>query len=777
MSAPDHQHHSLPAEKEIHLLDYLHVVLRRWRIVLLLFLVVFVGVAVRTFLQTPIYQAQTILRIGYKAQASQELLQRFKENRFSIDSEIQVLTSYATAEKAATKLSLDWKIAKSDPKLDVHLRTLTVPDDLDEISMLITGPGEYELRDTQGKLLLEGVSEKLSSTAGVSAYFIIHKGRKGHSARLTRIGQAAAIGRVMSGVQAQEMGEGTNMLLLTVQGPDPMQTADVANALAEAYYEQSRESKAEEATMMLQFIGQQLGGLGEDLDRSEHRLQAFRIQTGLERLSPEGQSLVDAAVALEKEKAELTLRAQRISGFLQVATEDTFDFASIEDVPGVKDYVKQLLELRAVHIDLLRKYTPSHPAVIEIDDQMRQVRENIVASARLAQKSLEQKISDLEKALEESSRRLKQVPEEELELVRLSRSSQVNAELYSYLLQRQQETRIMAAATTSNVEIIDRAQVPVTPIKPNKKKSLALGLILGAMLGVGLAFLLDYIDRTIKDEDDVKENLGLTVLGTIPRIPGDEQGHSRQLVTQLDPFSSHSEAFLALRTNLLYIIANQKHRTALLSSCLLGEGKSTIAANLAVALAQTGAKILLVDCDLRRPSLDRIFGEERSPGLTDLLLNNDMKAIRTIPQANFDFIPAGTEPPNPTQLLGSDRMKSFLEKAQSRYDFVLIDAPPLLPVADALILASRADLNVLVLESCRVPVKLAKRALESLQRHGANIAGAVINDKTGKGARYYGPYSYYTGRYYQGYYRQETMPAPVPLWRRAMLRIWEFINN
>jgi tyrosine-protein kinase Etk/Wzc len=335
----------------------------------------------------------------------------------------------------------------------------------------------------------------------------------------------------------------------------------------------------------------------------------------------------------------------------------------------------------------------------------------------------------------------------------------------------------MSAATTSNVEIIDRAQVPKTPIKPNKRKNLALGLILGAMLGVGLAFLLDYVDRTIKDEDDIKDSLGLTVLGTIPQIPVDDKGRSRQLVTQLEPFSSQSEAFLALRTSLLYIITNQKHKTVLLSSCLLGEGKSTIAANLAVVLAQTGAKTLLIDCDLRRPALDKIFAEEKTPGLTDLLVNKDQKAIRSLPHINFDFIPAGTEPPNPTQFLGSNQMKRFLAKAHDHYDYVVIDAPPLLPVADALILASQVDLNVMVLESCRVPVKLARRAVESLHHHGAKIAGAVINDKSGKGAKYYGHYSYYRGKYYQGYYRQDASPPHLPIWSRALSRIWAFING
>jgi tyrosine-protein kinase Etk/Wzc len=346
-------------------------------------------------------------------------------------------------------------------------------------------------------------------------------------------------------------------------------------------------------------------------------------------------------------------------------------------------------------------------------------------------------------------------------------------------LQRQQEMRIRQAATTSDIEIIDFAQASSSPVKPNKRKNLALGLVLGLMCGVGLAFLLDYLDRTIKDEDDVQETLGLSVLGTIPKLTMTEGGPLQRLITCLEPLSPACEAFLALRTNLLYILTNQKHKTILITSCLPGEGKSTVAANLATTLAQTGAKTLLVDCDLRRPSLHRILDQKDTPGLTDLLVDSEQKnqSVRRIKALNLDFIPDGTELPNPTQLLNSQKMRDFLALAHGRYDYVVLDVPPLLPVADSLILASQVDLNLMVIESCRIPEKLALRALKALHSHGASPAGVVLNDKTGKGARYYGAYSYYDGKYYQGYYRRNE-PAPVPpAWKRAIDKAWEFING
>ena len=767
----------LQIEKEVHLLDYLHVILRRWRIGLIVFLLVFFGVAVKTFLQTPIYQSSVTLRVGYKQQASELIMKLNLENRFSITSELLVLQSYALAEKANERLGLGWQVVEASRGVDIHLRSLTIPDDIENATLEITGPATYRLLDSSGKLLLQGESGQVAESAEYRGEVLVHSGEAGDRVELTRLTHEEAVGQFMSGVYAEELEEGANLILLSVEGTDPLLVADRINALADAYVEQSRVDKSSEAASMLQFIDQQQAELGSQLDQSEQAWHEYRIKTGLDRLSAEGQSLVDIAVALEKERAVLSLRLERIDAFLIDYKWNRDDFSTVGDLPGVTEYINQLFALRANRLDLLRKFTSAHPEVVEVDNQMNQVREKIHSTATLAKRRIKQELADVNVSLGQSSRLLEQVPEEELELVRLARTNQVNAELYSYLLQRQQETRITAAATSGNVEIIDRAQVPVAPISPNKKKNLALGLILGLMLGVGLTFLLDYLDRTIKDEEDIQDKLGLPVIGTIPRIEQANDNEERQLITQLEPMSAASEAFLALRTNLLYTITNQKHKTVMLTSCMPDEGKSTVAVNLAATLAQTGAKTLLVGCDLRRPSLYKALGETDVPGLTDLLTNGDQSAVRKIEHLNLEFIPAGTEPPNPTQLLNSDKMQKFLDDARHKYDYVVLDAPPLIPVSDALILASHIDLNVMVIESCRVPEKLAKRAITSLHNHGARLAGVVINDKTGKGAKYSGAYSYYGGKYYQSYYRRNEPEPVLPLWRRMLGKVWAFING
>ena len=487
--------------------------------------------------------------------------------------------------------------------------------------------------------------------------------------------------------------------------------------------------------------------------------------------------MVDAAVALEKQRTDLLHKQQRIKGVLDNPSSRAYESSVVEALPGVPDILKRLLELRTIRNELLRTYTSSHPDVVDVNDKISLLRKEVRAAARLGIHNLDLDIATIDQELVDSAKRLETVPEEELELARLSRSSQVNAELYSYLLQRQQEERIAQASITSNIEIINQAQLPLSPIKPNKKKNLGMGLLLGFLLGVGLTFLLDYLDQTIKDEEDVQENLNLSVIGSIPRIESAISNEEGQLVTQLEPHSLSSEAFLALRTNLHFIITNQKRKIIVLTSCLPDEGKSTIAVNLAATMAQTGAKVLLVGCDLRRPSLSAALDQSETPGLSDLLVGGSEGVLRHIEKLILDFIPAGTIPPNPTQLLSSKVMQDFLEDTRQKYDYVFLDVPPLLPVADALILSPWADLNVLIIEPCRVPERIAKQAIKLLNNHEANIAGVVLNDISGKGAKFYGGYNYYNSKYNDGYYRRVTDGPKPSMLMRVISKVWRFING
>jgi tyrosine-protein kinase Etk/Wzc len=357
-----------------------------------------------------------------------------------------------------------------------------------------------------------------------------------------------------------------------------------------------------------------------------------------------------------------------------------------------------------------------------------------------------------------------------------------------FLLQKHEEARIVKASTISNINVVDQAITPDAPIKPQKRKNLMLGLLVGLMFGIGAAFFLDYLDDTIKDEEEAKRTLGWPLLAMIPAIDNESgtagpADRNSRLVVLNRPKSSVSEAFRGLRTAVHFSSFKRDSKVLMITSSFPGEGKTTIVANLALTFAQAGNRVVLVDCDLRRPSLNSIFEHSRTPGVTEVLAGDIScaEALHTTNIPNISLLSAGTIPPNPAELLCSDSMRTMLSELRENYDIVLIDAPPVIPVTDAPLLTTLTDLVIVVIESGRIPLKAAQRMKELLQSVQAPVAGFVLNDRTSLYSDSYGYYGkgyygrgYYGRRYYgYAYYGADDQKEnrPKKAWWRKLLRL------
>jgi tyrosine-protein kinase Etk/Wzc len=771
-------------EKEVHLTDYLNVVLRRWKIVLLVFLLVFVGVTLKTFLTQPVYEAYATLEIR-KAQKSGMLQELGMGEENTLTTEIEVLRSRTVAEKVARRMNLEWQIVENDEGLEVTIEEFSVNEPLPGLIVSLVDAQNYQVSDLSGRVLGKGQSGELLSFNGVNLLLTITKGAAGQRIVVERLPMDVIAAQIIDNLDVAEMGKGSNILRVSSQGTDPGHVRDVVNIVTEVYREMNVVGKTQEAGKTVDFISQQLNGLQNVLDFSEQQLQEYKVQTGLTTLGPEGNSLVQKLVELEQRQAEMKLKRQRVESAISIIAAairsgGPLTVPTIEDVPSITESAAKLADLDAQKKGMLIDYTSSHPAVVDVQEQINRVREALLSTYQAIHQELLLSERDLARTITGFDAQLENIPEAELELAKRTRVNTVNAELYTFLLQKQQEARIAQASTISNVQIVDPAVTPKVPIKPNKKKNLALGLILGLMLGIGLAFLLDYMDQTIKTSEDVKEKLGLNVLGIIPRIPfADEDARlpRKRLVTTLAAKSPVVESFRALRTNLNFLTAKQKHKIIMVTSSLPDEGKSTISGNLAVVLSQTGAKVLLIGCDLRRPQLFEMFGMKNEPGLVNLLMDDDQHAIRHLTNPRMDFLPAGSIPPNPSEILDSARMARLLDKVRAHYDYVVLDAPPVLPVTDAQILAPKVDINLVVLEPCRVPEKAALQMVESLRAVDARIAGVILNDKSGRGFKYYGNYNYYGNKYYRGYYGEDLEVAGEGVLVAGFKKAWQKLNS
>lgn len=384
--------------------------------------------------------------------------------------------------------------------------------------------------------------------------------------------------------------------------------------------------------------------------------------------------------------------------------------------------------------------------------------------------------------LAKSRSKMESLPAKELDLARLEREYRVNENTYIMMMEKYEEIKIAEAGEIGNVKVIDQAKPPIYPISPKKKLNMLMGMLLGLSLGIGVSFILEYSDTTIKTIEDAERGLRLAVIGSVPIIhvekskdgegrfhrrkkrssgsdgkkPDGEFGNNsptetkRRLITHFNPKSPISESYRTLRTNIQFTRPDMPIKTLAVTSPSPKEGKSTTASNLAITMAQMGAKVLLVDTDLRKPIINKLFGLKKEKGLTNLLMEDmepdEVIAVDVVP--NLSVLTSGTLPPNPSELLCSDKMKALLEQLKSFYDYIIFDTPPIVAVTDAAILSSIIDGTLLVVSHAKTQHHTGAQAVKLLTKVNARILGVVINNITLD--KYMGKYSYYS--YYHYYH-------------------------
>jgi tyrosine-protein kinase Etk/Wzc len=698
--------------EEVHLTDYLNVILRRRRIFLILFLTIFSGVALYTFLMKPIYGANSTLYVkddkGAKGGILGELAMLNTSN--PLDAEIEILKSRTNAEEVVRRLSLDQKNVKKN-----------------------------------------GQEPNFNAT----------------------------VDGLRKAIKVSEVGKKTNIINVAYTHTDPVLARDIVNTLVQVYLDQSLSSKTEEASRTVTFIEEQLHGTRQELEQSEKNLQSYKSTTGVVKLDTEAEELIKKLSDIEKERAAVILQRKQTEFALTALQEaarkgEIYAPVGFRDDPQISAMANRLTDLAVQKGALLSGNTENHPQVKALQSQIDELQRKIQSTYETARRNLGRQEVSIEQQLKQYEDQLRTLPAAERDLAGLMRFSKVNADIYTFLLQKHEEARIAKASTISNIKVVDPAITPDQPLKPQKKKNLLLGLLLGLMAGVGAVFFIEYLDDTIKGSEEAQRVIGAPILAIIPFIDSDEEQQTdlhASLITHLRPKSAIAEAFRSLRTSLHFSAINREKQVLIVTSTFPGEGKSTIAANLAITLSQTGARVLVIDGDLRRPSLHSKFKHSKIPGLSELLAG-DVAAASVLHDTgipNLSLITAGTTPPNPAELLGSEKMADLLTSLRGQYDHIIIDAPPVLAVTDAPLLTNRCDLVLVVLETERVPVKAAQRMVEMLANVQAPVGGVVINDKSNTSMERYG----YYGRSYSTYdYYAEDEESQAELSRKRKQKSW-----
>ncbi len=568
--------------------------------------------------------------------------------------------------------------------------------------------------------------------------------------------------------------EGTSIIQVDAESPDQNLAADATNTLLEAYRDHMRESRSAAAKKALDYAEQENKTASELLKRTDDQIAKFKKKYSVVELEQSRKSADEAynvALAaysnLETEQAALISRINQTRAQL-AATPTTLINAPSSQADLLVQTLQQRVADRQTERAVLRKtLQPGNERIQAIDEELVRLQERLQTAERDYQArtaSNNPEYLQLRNALNNYNteavviaRRLaegaKNVEAKRIRIAQLPSLEQINNTLantragaLAKIASSDENIGNLKTSISAQPEmatIIDRATASEKPVRPNRIQNILFAAVIGLFLGLGLALLQELFDDRINSADEAERVLKLPSLGYIPNI--EEEG--LRLIRDISTFSPLMESYRTLRTNINFAAVGNQVRSMVVTSSVPAEGKSTTCANLAMAMAMDGKKVIIVDADLRRPSQHHLFKVDASPGLTDILIGSHTidEVMRQTSVENVFIIPAGSPPPNPAELLGSAAMGRFLAEVETRADVVLLDTPPALAVADATVLAARTDGALLVVGYGDTKKTSVKRAKDMLSRGNANILGTVLNRMEGAGGGYY-----YYGKYYMG---------------------------
>jgi polysaccharide biosynthesis transport protein len=557
----------------------------------------------------------------------------------------------------------------------------------------------------------------------------------------------------------------TSIIEITAICPDKQLAADIANAVARGYEDYRDSIRQAKDVRGLTTLTNKLADLDRQLKAKREYVDKLKVELNVPDIIDSGgefQSLSTDEIrrlSLIKTELKTTLsQSQTLLNALLSKTNDPRALRSAINVVRPLPLLQQLLQdLSLTEVSLTSKlpdYGPEHPEVKKIKDMLAKINyqidetvAGILDSMSMQVKADSEKLKEVEQEVEkarttDAQMMVKYAPYryEKQELENLRREHQA---LHANVTQEEINASI---SKKSSVELIDKALPGIRPVKPNKLLNIVLGSVAGVLIGVGLAFFIEYLDTSVKTIDDVEQALQAPVLGVIPQNVG--------ALFKEGPESPHAEAYRVLRTNVLFSRKDANLRTLTVVSGGAGEGKSTTIFNLATIFAQQGSRVLIVDSDLRRPSLHKILNVTNNLGLTNYLLKQNKleEVIQTTPQSGLDFLPSGKLPSSSMGILNSAAMRAFIDEAKSRYDFVFFDSPPIMGVSDASILASEVDMAILVVQYRKYPQQMTLRAKQMVEKVGGKLLGVVLNNINISQDSYY---YYYSGYYYDYYSKSD----------------------
>jgi polysaccharide biosynthesis transport protein len=713
-------------EKEIHLRDYLRIIEKRKATILTFFIIAFTIVVIGTFTATPMYEASTNMLIE-KSESKPLLINDYSVNfdpEF-LETQFQIIKSNAVAKRVVGLLSLDSNYYSEFKGEDFSPswigRFFNWFSDLFSLIIKLTGVNDYN----SGESTIDDKKETLSP--------------------------AEKVAQIISSSISVEPVRNSRVVEVSYLSKNPVLATLIVNMVARAYIEEVLEMRMRASEYSISWMSKKAEEEGIKLEKAENSLQEYirekDIVTIEDRVAIIPQKLAELSTRLTKAEAD---RKEIEAIYKKLASVSETEAESIPNVYLSKTFQsiqEQILKSEQNITEVSKKYGEKHPVMKRAIGELQGLKEKKSSEVSRVVKSVlndfelaKTNEDDLRDLLSQTKAEAVNLNEKFVQYGILKRDVDTNRLLYNTLVTKIKEQRITEKIQPVNVWVIDTAETPERPARPRKKLNVLLGIFFGVFGGIGLAFFIEYLDNTVKYSEDVEENLHIPVLGVIPFSKIKNQRIENVVVDE--PSSLITENYRALRTSVMLCSAEKPPQTILVTSMASGEGKTTTAANLASTIAKTGKNVLLVDGDLRRPRLHKVFNLENTSGLSTFLSGvSSGDILQKSSVGNLSIMTSGPIPPIPSELLNSVRMEKLVKTLSSKFDHIIFDSAPVLSVTDSQILTRFIDSIIIVAKAGHTTYEAARKGLKILKEIEPHPIGMVINavdTKRGWINHYYG---------------------------------------
>ncbi len=680
------------------------------------------------YFANPVYEVDTVLQLEDNSNVLgdlEKLSTLVGGDSSKINGEIELLQSRSILLSVVNELGLDnivshagwaainaawWKL--NGRKLAVEIKKLMVPTSMlgTPFQVDVVTEKDFLIRDDDGQLLLRGTLGRLSSAHGISVLLASDSLLPGDRFTITKLRPFDAINALHNRLIVNEKGKDSNLIRVACRHTDAFMARQIVDSIASHYVRQNVQRHAEEASLSIAFLEQQLPIVRSQLEKAETALNTFRKNNQSIDLTEESKSLLEQTVSIQQEISQTKVKRS----------------------------------------ELQQRFMPSHPMIRALDARMQQLQKEM-------------------QVLEEKTARR---PKTEQQVIGLMREQRVKSDVYTYLLNKLQELRVVQAGTVGNVRVIDSGIIPSRPIAPKKLAIMTGAVLMGLFLGILWVFFRHTFRNVATDPQEIEQQLGISVSACIPHSPqqyevdrkkkkwrrssSDHQQSDRLfLLTNDDQHDPAIESMLSLRTNLHFLFSGKKGNVIVLSGPSASLGKSFLSANMCALLAESDdLRVLVIDGDLRRGHLHDYFGlVQRSPGLSEAISGQTrwQDCIRQSSISGLDILTTGKLPPNPANLLMSKRFEEIISETSYSYDIVWIDTPPVLVATDAALIGKYSDLFLLLLRFGINPYEEIRESVRRLNQAGIEVDSMILNDVRLDELRY----GYHYGRYYGTYYKYQ----------------------